>query len=130
MNVGRILSESGYDSEELRAALHPVDFNRVRVVPASPLVRSLWSDGIAAMTLMRWVLVDPAVINGDRDRLGRLLVHELVHVRQWSDYGFFGFLRRYLGDYLRRRRRGAGHRMAYWSNRLEVEARTVASRFI
>jgi hypothetical protein len=56
-------------------------------------------------------------------------VHELVHVRQWSDYGALGFLRRYLGDYLGRRRRGAGHRMAYWSIRLEVEARSVASRF-
>ena len=129
MNVERILSESGCDSEELRAALHPIDPGTVRVLPASKMVRALWGKGIDAMTLGRWVLVDPEVLNGDRRQLGRLMVHELVHVRQWSDYGLFGFLRRYLGDYFRSRRRGAGHRMSYWSNRLEVEARAVTARF-
>jgi hypothetical protein len=129
VNVVRILAEAGYDSEELRAALHPVDLNRVRVIPASRLVQAFWAEGIHAMTLTRWVLVDPQVLNGDRRRLGRLLVHELVHVRQWSDYGVIGFLRRYLGDYLRVRRRGVGHRMAYWSNRLEAEARETTSRY-
>jgi hypothetical protein len=129
VNVERILAESGYDSGELRAVLHPVELYRVRVMPASRLVRSLWAEGIDAMTLMRWVMVDPEVLNGDRERLGRLLVHELVHVRQWSDYGVVGFLRRYLGDYLRARRRGMRHRPAYWSNRLEAEAREVTSRY-
>jgi hypothetical protein len=124
-----ILAETGYDSEELRAAIHPVALERVRLIVAPRLVRALWGRGIKAMTLGRWILVDPEVLTGDRGALGRLLVHELVHVRQWSDYGMLGFLRRYLGDYLRRRRQGAGHRLAYWSNRLEVEARTTAARY-
>ena len=129
MNAGRILAEAGYDSDELRAVLHPVAYERVRLMPASKVIRSLWGKGIEAMTLGRFILVDPAVLAGDRAVLGRLLVHELVHVRQWSDYGAVGFLRRYLGDYFRGRRRGAGHRMAYWSNRLEVEARAITAQF-
>ena len=31
----------------------------------------------------------------------RLLRHEEEHVRQWRELGPFGFLRRYLGAYLR-----------------------------
>jgi hypothetical protein len=38
--------------------------------------------------------------------LARLLLHELVHVRQWRDAGPVRFLARYLGDYLRGRLRG------------------------
>jgi hypothetical protein len=129
VTVARILGESGLDSEELRAILHPVRYERVRVLPASPIMRRFWAKGIDAMTLGPWVFVDPSVLNGDKARLGRLMVHELVHVRQWSDYGPIGFLRRYLGDYLRGRRSGAGHRMSYWSNRLEVEAREVTKRY-
>jgi hypothetical protein len=129
VNAARILAEAGYDSEELRATLHPIALEKVRLLPASRVVRALWGKEIQAMTLGSWILVDPAILTGDRIVLGRLLVHELVHVRQWADYGFFGFLRRYLGDYLRGRRRGAGHRMAYWSNRLEVEARLITSEF-
>ncbi|MCI0425264.1 MAG: DUF4157 domain-containing protein [Actinobacteria bacterium] len=129
MNVGRILADAGYDSEELRAELHPVVIEKVKVMPASRLVRALWGSDISAMTLGRLVLVAPAALSGDRKTLGRLMVHELVHVRQWTDYGVVGFLRRYLGDYLRGRRQGAGHRLAYRAIRLEAEARSVTARF-
>jgi hypothetical protein len=52
----------------------------------------------------------------------RLLRHELVHVRQWRELGFVGFLRRYVGAYLRWRVRGYGHWAAYRRIPLEVEA--------
>ncbi len=42
-----------------------------------------------------------------------LLRHELVHVHQWRRLGVPGFLRRYLGSYLRWRLRGSGHWAAY-----------------
>ena len=52
----------------------------------------------------------------------RLLRHELVHVEQWRRYGVVGFLRRYLGAYLRWRLRGHRHWDAYRRIPLEVEA--------
>jgi hypothetical protein len=51
-----------------------------------------------------------------------LLRHERVHVRQWQSLGAVGFLRRYVGAYLRWRLRGYGHRAAYLRIPLEVEA--------
>jgi hypothetical protein len=58
----------------------------------------------------------------------RLMRHEQEHVRQWRDLGATGFLRRYLGAYLRWRLRGYGHRAAYLRIPLEVEAEWVARR--
>jgi hypothetical protein len=51
-----------------------------------------------------------------------LLRHELVHVEQWRRYGVVGFLRRYLGAYLRWRLRGHSHWAAYRRIPFEVEA--------
>ena len=58
----------------------------------------------------------------------RLLRHELEHVRQWRRLGVVGFLRRYLGSYLRWRLRGYGHWAAYRRIPLEVEAEWAARR--
>lgn len=58
----------------------------------------------------------------------RLMAHERQHVRQWRSLGAFGFSRRYLGAYLRRRLRGYGHAGAYRRIPLEVEAEWVARR--
>ena len=58
----------------------------------------------------------------------RLMRHEQEHVRQWRDLGVVGFLRRYVGAYLRWRLRGYGHRAAYLRIPLEVEAEWVARR--
>ena len=56
----------------------------------------------------------------------RLMAHEEQHVRQWRALGFFGFLRSYLGSYLRWRLRGHGHWAAYRRIPLEIEAERVA----
>lgn len=58
----------------------------------------------------------------------RLLRHEEVHVRQWAAWGATGFLRRYLGDYLRLRLRGWPHWAAYRRIGFEVEAEWRARR--
>ena len=52
----------------------------------------------------------------------RLMRHELVHVRQWRELGFVGFLRRYVGAYLRWRLYGYSHWGAYRRIPLEIEA--------
>jgi hypothetical protein len=44
----------------------------------------------------------------------RWMIHELVHVEQYSRYGWMGFLIRYLTEYAKN---------GYWNNKYEVEAR-------
>ena len=90
----------------------------VKVVP----VRWL-PTGATAMTLGRMILVR-------RDHLDdeALMVHEMVHVRQWEELGVPGFLWRYLSAYARGRLRGLSHDAAYRAIPLEEEARTVAGR--
>ena len=52
----------------------------------------------------------------------RLLRHERVHVEQWRRLGVVGFLRRYVGAYVRWRLRGHRHWDAYRRIPLEIEA--------
>jgi hypothetical protein len=109
----------------LRLAPHELD--RMDVVPAVDRARArvvlvpALTPGVAAMTLGPVVLV---VRGHERDR--RLLVHELVHVRQWRELGAPRFLIAYLGAYVRNRVRGLDHWRAYEAIPLEVEARARA----
>jgi len=77
-----------------------------------------------AMTLGRTVLVRPGHEASDA-----LLAHELVHVRQWRQYGWFGFLRRYLGAYIANLVRLRDHMAAYRAIPLEAEARQATARW-
>ena len=79
--------------------------------------------GADAITIGRVVSVRTAAAE---DR--RLLCHETVHVHQWRRLGFFGFLRRYVGSYVRWRLRGYGHWAAYRRIPLEVEAEWTARK--
>ena len=79
--------------------------------------------GADAITLGSLVIVRRSAAGS-----GELLRHEGVHVLQWRAYGVVGFLRRYLGDYVRLRLRGYGHRAAYLRIPFEVEATWLASR--
>ena len=75
------------------------------------------------MTLGRFVLLEhmpPAT------GTNRLLAHELVHVRQWSELGFVGFLVRYLGDFIGGLRRHRNWHRAYRDIKAEEEARREA----
>jgi len=78
------------------------------------------------MTLPFGIFVKPSALAGDRLQLARTIEHELVHVRQWQTHGIWRFLRRYLGEYLRGRRKGLGHDEAYRAISFEVEARLIA----
>lgn len=75
-----------------------------------------------AMTVGRTIYVRPGHEASDT-----LLAHELVHVRQWQQYGAFGFLRRYLGAYLANLLRLRDHMDAYRAIPFEAEARAEAS---
>jgi hypothetical protein len=125
MNVGRLLNETGWDSDLLRDHIRPIEPWNLTLRAASPVVLRMWGSGIQAMTIKNWIVVDPVYLTGDRDRLARLTVHELVHARQWHEFGLVGFLRRYLTDYVQGRRQGMSHRDAYMQIGFEVEAREV-----
>lgn len=79
--------------------------------------------GAAAITIGPLVSVRRRAVGN-----ARLLRHEAEHVRQWSERGPVGFLRRYLGDYLRFRLRGWPHWSAYRRIGFEVEAEWRARR--
>ena len=127
MNAARILRESSYDLEELRALIGPVQPEAVNVWPASRWIRRFWRPGVAGVTQWRWVLVDPELFE-DRDRLARLVIHELVHVRQFAQEGYARFMFRYGRDYLRGRFSGLAPRDAYLAIPSELEAREITSR--
>lgn len=128
MNAGQILRAGGIDSDRTRLLIYPIEPDSVEVRPAPRLLRRVWGKGIRAMTLRNTILVDPLLLSAPQEG-GLLLVHELVHVRQWHDLGVLRFLWRYLTDYLRGRWEGLGHRGAYLAIDLEVEARRMADLF-
>ncbi len=92
---------------------------RVRVITTPVL-----APGADGMTFGPYVLV-----KRDDDRSGRsiLLAHELVHVRQYAEAGWAGFLATYLIGYLRRLVRLRNHNDAYLAIPAEAEARESTS---
>jgi hypothetical protein len=120
-----MMRAGGVDAVRLRLLVDPVDPDRVVVRSAPRLMTRLWRKGITAMTFPSTIYVDPTVLAGAR-RPGPLLVHELIHVRQWAELGVARFVWRYLSAYLSGRLRGQGHRDAYLAISLEVEARAAA----
>lgn len=129
MNAAAALAASGIDITELPPLIHPVQPEQVTLHPAPYLMRRVWGKGIKAMTLGNSVYVDPPVLAGPSRKLGLLVIHELVHVRQWRKGGVAPFLGSYLKDYFKGRSRKLGHRGAYRDIAMEVEAREIASRF-
>ena len=119
-----ILHVAHIDAAEAADRCGLEDVDSVVVKPAPRWMVRAWRGPVMAMALPRAIyvrpdrLVDPA--------LGPLLVHELVHIRQWRSLGAMGFLLRYLREYFEGRRRGMNHWQAYQHISLEVEARQIA----
>ncbi len=68
------------------------------------------------------ITIGKLVIVRSTNPSGRLLRHELVHVRQFRSSGAVRFLSTYIWQYLRWRLKGYGHRGAYRRIPQEVEA--------
>ena len=129
MNAGRILRKAGLDTPELRAELAPVDPDTIKVMPASRWLRKLWKNGVTGVTQGRWVFVDPKMFEAPPERLARLVIHELVHVKQFAERGYVRFMSRYGYENLRGRLSGKSARQAYLDIWAESEAREIAARF-
>lgn len=130
MNAGRVLRRAGYDSEALRVRIAPVDPDEINVWPASRLFRRFWRSGIRGVTHWRFVFVDAELMRGDPERLARLVIHELVHVRQYIAAGYFRFVASYIREYWIGRIGGKSPRQAYVDISLEREARELTSRTV
>lgn len=130
MNAARILARAEIDSDELRRTLHPVRPEDINVWPAAKPIRMLWRSGVRGVTLGPLVLADPRLLQEHGVALARLVVHELVHVRQFAELGYARFMFRYLREYVTARLHGEGHREAYLGISAESEARDVAERFV
>ncbi len=131
MNAGELLVASGLDRPEIRVRLQPVWPESIPVKVFPHWVDILLPTWIEAMTTPSaiWVRARSLALGGKR--LGRLILHELVHARQWREHGVIGFLRHYLSDYLRARIRGRQkHRAAYRSISLEAEAYGICASFL
>jgi hypothetical protein len=87
------------------------------------LLTGLAAPGATATTLGPLIMMRRRAVGNER-----LLRHELEHVRQWRELGMVGFLRRYLGAYLRWRLRAHSHWDAYRRIPLEIEAEWQARR--
>lgn len=123
--VGPILGRAGIDSRTVEVVTGLLDLDGVVVLAAPRWMRIVWIGPVRAMTVRRRIYVAPAVLAGDPAVLGRLIVHELMHVRQWLESGALRFLLRYLSDYLRGRLSGRSHSDAYMAIRYEAEARAI-----
>ncbi len=120
--AGSLLRAAGVDIADVRRRLPGVEPYEVAVRPAPPAVRGVWGRSTAAMAMAGVIWVRPDLLAPGRLPPG-LLVHELVHIRQWRRMGRVRFLRRYLGAYAAGRLRGLSHQEAYMSIPQEDEAR-------
>lgn len=125
LSAAEIIGEAAIP--ELLSAISPVDPSDVAVVSAPAILRRSWGTRIAAMTIGTKVFVEPEILEVGGRRLRDLVIHELVHVRQWRETRPAAFLSEYVGQYLLARLRGAAHHVAYMSIEAEIEARRVVA---
>jgi hypothetical protein len=125
--AGDVLVASGIDVDRVRAALPRVDPSGVPVRPAPRWLRLVWGKGIVAFTAPWAIYVHPATLGVGLDRIGGLIVHELVHAEQWRRLGWIRQAAGYVGAYLKGRLKGMRHGAAYRAIPQEVEAREVAA---
>ncbi|HEX7099156.1 MAG TPA: hypothetical protein VF377_07935 [Acidimicrobiia bacterium] len=115
-----------FDSAEVRRLLAPVRPEEVdiRLLPRS--LHRVFPSWVAAVTMPWAVYIRPQALTSSDEAIARLVVHELIHWRQWRTLGVIGFLSRYLADYVRGRIGGLDHRQAYLRIGLEQEAADAA----
>jgi hypothetical protein len=127
-SIAEAVDAAGIDRHSLAVALPRVDPSRVPVWAASRWFRFFWGPGITAVAMPWGVYVHPDRLATPMAELAPLMIHELTHIDQWRRLGAIGWVRSYLGDYLRGRHRGMRHHEAYRAIGLEEEARATAAR--
>jgi hypothetical protein len=125
VTAGDVISEAGLDLRMVRARLPNTDPFAVPVVAAPPWLERVWRPWVKGSAGPRRIFVRPGLLE-DPSAIGRLVVHELVHVDQWRQHGRIGFLARYVGGYGQGLLQHRSFSAAYRNLALEEEARTIA----
>lgn len=94
-----------------------IDPATVEVRYMGALIRSLVPPTTAAMCLPWAVYIRPPFTLPPL-----VMLHELVHMRQWRELGVIRFLYIYLSEYLAARKSGLDHQSAYRGISLELMA--------
>lgn len=123
-----VLNACGVTPEKACSVTGLDDLDAVQIRLAPKWMRRLWQGPIAAMALPWAIYVDPGHLRSADT--APLILHELVHVRQWKRLGTWRFLRIYLTDYARSRLAGMNHHHAYLAIRLEKEARVAVAKHL
>ena len=117
-----MLARTGLANDEVLVRLRPLVPETVRVRPAPRWLRAFMSQRVSAITLPWAVYLRADAMALPESVLGRLMLHELVHARQWKELGTLRFTVRYVREYLVGRRQGLGHWGSYRAISLEQEA--------
>ncbi len=100
-------------------------------MPMPRIVHAAFGGDVHAITILRTIMVEAsrydAVVQG---QAAELLTHELIHVDQWLRYGWFGFLSRYVRDYVGLRLLGVDHNVAYRGITFEFAAYAASDRIV
>ncbi len=123
-----VLDGCGVTPDQACEATGLADVDAVPIRRAPRWLKRLWRGPVAAMTMPWAIYIDDAHL-ASREA-APLILHELVHVRQWQRLGPWRFLKIYVSDYLRNRRAGMDHQHAYLAIRLEKEARVAVARHL
>lgn len=78
-----------------------------------PIGQRFILDSWLAITIERWIFAWRPLDDAE-------LAHELTHVRQWKEHGFFGYILAYIAESSRAKKAGMDR---YRDNKFEVEAR-------
>ncbi|HRH45101.1 MAG TPA: DUF4157 domain-containing protein [Pyrinomonadaceae bacterium] len=93
---------------------------------------------VHGITIGRHIFIKPQIAKYDERKLltisKNLLAHEVTHVVQYQQLGFFGFLFKYTKDYLlilrgKKKWDALSRNQAYWEIPHEIEARDAAQEF-
>lgn len=124
------LEAAGIDLSSVQAVAPGVDLERLLVREATSLFEKLILRRNAAIALPHVIYMHSRWYGRPRAQLGRLVVHEAIHVSQWRQTGNLKFVATYAFDYLRGRIRRRSHDQAYQQIRYEVQARDATNKVL
>lgn len=115
------------DVQQLLAPFFPdLDLCRVRIFEGIPRYVSITAATEPIGYTDGWkIYFAPGYYRLDSAESLALIAHEIVHCRQYQQFGKWGFRTKYLSFYLQNRRSGMAEKVAYEQIPFEIEAREI-----
>ncbi len=113
--------------QQLLAPFFPdLDLSRVRIFDGIPRYVSITAVAEPIGYTDGWkIYCAPGYYRLDSAEGLALIAHEIVHCRQYQQFGKWGFRTKYLSFYLQNRRGGMAEKVAYEQIPFEIEAREI-----